>query len=187
MHGSFRRLVNPAGHCPDVRADRIWHLMTHTAGLRTAGCSTIRSTPCTVRRDSLGPAARPRPGRVLQPAGADSASLPAGTQWNYSMATDVLGRVVEVASGQPLEEFFAERVLGPLGMKETSFSRRGRGSREAGSPVHARYLHRPSDARRPHGRVRPEPPDGRPRAAVGWCRLRPTTTGSPRCCCVRAS
>ena len=40
-----------------------------------------------------------------------------GTEWNYSMATDVLGRVVEVATGQSLDRFLAERVLGPLGMK----------------------------------------------------------------------
>jgi CubicO group peptidase (beta-lactamase class C family) len=44
-----------------------------------------------------------------------------GSQWNYSVATDVLGRVVEVVTGQSLDEFFAERVLGPLGMRDTSF------------------------------------------------------------------
>jgi CubicO group peptidase (beta-lactamase class C family) len=37
------------------------------------------------------------------------------------VATDVLGRVVEVASGQSLDEFFAARILGPLGMTDTSF------------------------------------------------------------------
>ncbi len=36
-----------------------------------------------------------------------------GTEWNYSVATDVLGRVVEVVSGQPLDRFFAERILEP--------------------------------------------------------------------------
>jgi len=44
-----------------------------------------------------------------------------GTEWNYSVATDVLGRVVEVASGQRLDEFFAERILRPLGMTGTAF------------------------------------------------------------------
>ena len=34
----------------------------------------------------------------------------------------MLGRVVEVASGQPLDRFFAERILGPLGMTDTAFS-----------------------------------------------------------------
>ena len=44
-----------------------------------------------------------------------------GTEWNYSVATDVLGRVIEVASGQRLDEFFAARILGPLGMTDTAF------------------------------------------------------------------
>ncbi len=44
-----------------------------------------------------------------------------GAEWLYSVATDVLGRVVEVVSGQSLDAFLAERVLGPLGMSETAF------------------------------------------------------------------
>jgi CubicO group peptidase (beta-lactamase class C family) len=47
-----------------------------------------------------------------------------GAEWNYSLATDVLGRVVEVASGMPLDRFVAERILGPLGMTDTSFGLR---------------------------------------------------------------
>jgi len=45
-----------------------------------------------------------------------------GREWLYSVATDVLGRVVEVVSGQSLDAFLAERVFGPLGMSETAFS-----------------------------------------------------------------
>jgi CubicO group peptidase (beta-lactamase class C family) len=44
-----------------------------------------------------------------------------GTKWNYSVATDVLGRLVEVASGKSLDEFFAERIFIPLDMKDTGF------------------------------------------------------------------
>lgn len=44
-----------------------------------------------------------------------------GTVWDYSHATDVLGRVIEVVSGTTLYEFERERVLGPLGMKDTAF------------------------------------------------------------------
>jgi len=44
-----------------------------------------------------------------------------GTVWDYSMSTDVLGRVVEVVSGIPLERFFAERIFAPLRMVDTSF------------------------------------------------------------------
>jgi CubicO group peptidase (beta-lactamase class C family) len=44
-----------------------------------------------------------------------------GTEWNYSYSTDVLGRLVEVISGHSLDEYFAQHVLGPLDMTETSF------------------------------------------------------------------
>jgi CubicO group peptidase (beta-lactamase class C family) len=44
-----------------------------------------------------------------------------GTKWHYSVSTDVLGRIVEVTSGQKLDEFFIERIFEPLGMEDTSF------------------------------------------------------------------
>jgi CubicO group peptidase (beta-lactamase class C family) len=44
-----------------------------------------------------------------------------GTTWEYGLAVDVLGRVVEKASGMRLEDFLAERLLKPLGMKDTGF------------------------------------------------------------------
>jgi CubicO group peptidase (beta-lactamase class C family) len=44
-----------------------------------------------------------------------------GDKWNYSNATDVLGRVVEVAGGMPLDQFFQTRIFGPLGMVDTGF------------------------------------------------------------------
>jgi CubicO group peptidase (beta-lactamase class C family) len=44
-----------------------------------------------------------------------------GDRWNYSNATDVLGRVVEVASGTPLDVAFKTRVFDPLGMIDTGF------------------------------------------------------------------
>jgi CubicO group peptidase (beta-lactamase class C family) len=44
-----------------------------------------------------------------------------GTAWNYGRSTDVLGAVVEVASGQPLDVAVRERVTGPLGMTDTGF------------------------------------------------------------------
>src|SRR5262249_3901725 len=45
-----------------------------------------------------------------------------GTTWDYSQSTDVLGRVVEVVSGKSLYQFEKERLLDPLGMKDTAFS-----------------------------------------------------------------
>lgn len=54
------------------------------------------------------------------------ASLPLmcqpGAEWNYSRSTDILGRVIEVVSGQTLGVFLKERILGPLQMNETGFS-----------------------------------------------------------------
>jgi CubicO group peptidase (beta-lactamase class C family) len=44
-----------------------------------------------------------------------------GTDWRYSYATDVLARVVEVASGQPFDRFLAQRIFEPLGMVDTGF------------------------------------------------------------------
>ena len=43
------------------------------------------------------------------------------TLWDYGHSTDLLGRVIEVASGQSLYQFERERLLGPLGMKDTGF------------------------------------------------------------------
>lgn len=44
-----------------------------------------------------------------------------GTRWHYSVSTDVLGRLVEVVSGQSFDDFLDERIFGPLNMVDTSF------------------------------------------------------------------
>ena len=44
-----------------------------------------------------------------------------GSKFNYGLSTDVLGRLIEVVSGQSLDVFFAENITGPLGMSDTSF------------------------------------------------------------------
>lgn len=44
-----------------------------------------------------------------------------GTRWNYSVSTDVCGYLVQVISGQRLDEYFAEHITGPLGMIDTGF------------------------------------------------------------------
>ncbi|HEY8827953.1 MAG TPA: serine hydrolase domain-containing protein [Jatrophihabitantaceae bacterium] len=107
---------------PATEPMRMGHLLTHTSGL-TYGFH--RTHPV----DALYRAAGFEWG---YPADVDLASacdiwagLPLlyqpGAEWAYSVATDVLGRVVEVLSGQTLEEYFAEHILGPLGMADTSF------------------------------------------------------------------
>jgi CubicO group peptidase (beta-lactamase class C family) len=44
-----------------------------------------------------------------------------GEQWNYSVSVDVLGYLIEVISGKPLDEFLKENIFNPLGMKNTGF------------------------------------------------------------------
>lgn len=44
-----------------------------------------------------------------------------GEKWEYGLSLDVLGRLVEVVSGKPLDEFFRTRIFEPLGMKDTYF------------------------------------------------------------------
>lgn len=44
-----------------------------------------------------------------------------GTKWHYGHSTDVLGAVLEVAAGKPLDELLQERIFDPLGMNDTSF------------------------------------------------------------------
>jgi CubicO group peptidase (beta-lactamase class C family) len=107
---------------PATEPIRVWHLLTHTAGL-TYGFHRVHVL------DELH---RLRGFDVGAPEGLDLAAcvrawseiplmFQPGAEWNYSVATDVLGRLIEVISGKPLDVFFAERILGPLGMKETTF------------------------------------------------------------------
>lgn len=44
-----------------------------------------------------------------------------GTKWSYSVATDVIGRLVEVISGQPFDAYLASEIFEPLGMVDTDF------------------------------------------------------------------
>ncbi|MFC5992635.1 serine hydrolase domain-containing protein [Pseudonocardia hispaniensis] len=108
---------------PAVEPVRIWHLLTHTAGL-TYGFHHAHPVDEMYRAKGFEFAA-PR-GMDLAAACDAWAALPLlfqpGAEWNYSVATDVLGRVVEVASGQSLDEFFAEHIFGPLDMTETGFA-----------------------------------------------------------------
>jgi CubicO group peptidase (beta-lactamase class C family) len=102
---------------------RIWHLLTHMSGLSYGFW----------HRDSVDAAYREagfelfvdREQYDLAEACEVWASLPLlfdpGAEWNYSVSTDVLARVVEVASGKSIDEFLCQRVLGPLGMRDTAY------------------------------------------------------------------
>ena len=107
---------------PATEPVRIWHLLTHTAGL-TYGFH--RAHPVDARYRGAGfEFGWPRGMDLAQCCDAWAGQLllfQPGAEWNYSVATDVLGRVVEVASGQSLDEFLSARILGPLGMTDTAF------------------------------------------------------------------
>lgn len=102
---------------------RIHHLLTHTAGL-TYGFH--HAHPVDEMYRSKGYEFGAPKGVDLETAVNQFAAFPLlfqpGSEWNYSVATDVLGRVVEVASGRRLDEFFREEITGPLGMTDTTFS-----------------------------------------------------------------
>lgn len=62
---------------------------------------------------------------TLKDMAASLGSLPLefdpGARWNYSVSTDVLGYLVEVVSGTPLDQYFQQNILGPLDMRDTGF------------------------------------------------------------------
>jgi len=108
---------------PATEPIRVWHLLTHTAGL-TYGFHHIHVTD-EIYRNAGFEFGVPK-GFDLAQAVEGWAALPLafqpGSEWLYSVATDVLGRLVEVVSGQPLDEFFRQHIFEPLGMTDTGFA-----------------------------------------------------------------
>lgn len=105
---------------PARTAITVRHLMTHTSGL-----SYGMFDPGTVMFAAYQKAQVMSPlndlaGMVKILSGLPLSFEP-GTQWEYSVATDVLGRLVEVISGERFSTFLARRIFGPLGMNDTDF------------------------------------------------------------------
>ncbi len=104
---------------PAAEPIRIWHLLTHTSGL-TYGFMNTSVVDAIYRASGFDVFP---PGLDLAAACAGLARLPLlfqpGTAWGYSVATDVLGHLVELVSGRSLDDFFQERIFGPLGMTDT--------------------------------------------------------------------
>ena len=104
---------------PPRRPITVQDLMRHTAGLTYGffGNSLVKTRYNEARLLVDDPTNEVFADRV--------AALPLGYQpgstWDYSHATDVLGRVIEVITGQPLERVARERLLDPLGMPDTTF------------------------------------------------------------------
>lgn len=129
-------LVDPKGPLDQVvkaeRAITIRQLLTHTSGL---GYQIISEGPLRDAYNKLGlvggrvsrlpipgwPPVAPAPG--LEAFAERLATLPLAyqpaTKWSYSCSIDLLGRVIEVASGQEFETYLQERIFGPCGMTST--------------------------------------------------------------------
>jgi CubicO group peptidase (beta-lactamase class C family) len=100
---------------------RVWHLFSHTAGL-TYGFMQNHPVDALYRQAGFEWGV-PTTATDLATICDQLASLPLvfqpGTEWQYGMGLDVLGRVVEVVSGRPFDEFMQTHVLDPLGMTDT--------------------------------------------------------------------
>ena len=106
-----------------------------------------------------------------------------GTTWDYSHSTDVLGRLIEVVSGQTLYQFEKERMLDPLGMKDTSFyvTDAAKQARIAEPFTNDRSIGAERRVQRPARGAA----SGSPAAAAWWAPPR-TTRASCRCCSTAA-
>ena len=99
-----------------ARTITVRDLLTHTSGLMSGGASAAQ-----VSQVPIGP------GESLAVVMSRLKNVPLdfqpGTRWAYSAqyGFDVLARVVEVASGMPFDRFTKQRILDPLGMKDTFF------------------------------------------------------------------
>jgi CubicO group peptidase (beta-lactamase class C family) len=93
---------------PPASPPTVKHFLTHTSGLAYAFTSPIW-------RDI-----KPRAGETF-PFGGPLLFDP-GERWHYSTSTDVVGRLVEVVSGQKLEDYFRRHIFTPLKMDDTSYN-----------------------------------------------------------------
>jgi CubicO group peptidase (beta-lactamase class C family) len=104
-----------------VKPDRevtIKDLLTHVSGLASGDMSNSTVSDPAVRRKTGEKLAD-----YIPRLGNTTLEFQPGTRWAYSAQAghDTLGRIVEIASGMPLNEFFQKRIFDPLGMKDISF------------------------------------------------------------------
>jgi len=106
---------------PVSRPMQIVDLLRHTSGL-TYGFQTRTNVDEAYRRAGVGEIEKSGTMRGMIEA---LAKLPLefspGDYWNYSVSTDVLGYLIEVVDGRPLERYLAEELFQPLGMTDTGF------------------------------------------------------------------
>ena len=107
---------------PAARPITYRDLLTHTSGL-TYGFMAATPVDAMYRDKGIDFQTSPlRLGALVEQAAALPLLAQPGTRWNYSIATDVLGHLIEVHSGLAFDRFMAERVLAPLGMTQTGFA-----------------------------------------------------------------
>jgi CubicO group peptidase (beta-lactamase class C family) len=104
---------------PALRAITIQDLLRHTSGLtyEFRGSGPVHKMYRSAKVDSR---AQTNADQVAT-LGRMPLLYQPGTQWEYGRSTDVVGRLVEVLSGQKLSAFFEQRILVPLGMVDTGF------------------------------------------------------------------
>src|ERR1044072_5656005 len=104
---------------PAEREMTIRDLMRHTSGLNYTGTRDEKGA------FTYNTAGVSNPNITIEEAVKRVGKVPLvhhpGSTWDYSISTDVLGRLIEVASGKTLDQFFAERIFKPLGMIDTGF------------------------------------------------------------------
>lgn len=96
----------------------VHHLLTHTSGIPYGSPGP---TPAHAAYMNLNVSATASLAAFAETLSSKPLVFQPGERWMYGLSTDVLGYVVEVASGQPFQDFVAERITGPLGMDQTSF------------------------------------------------------------------
>ena len=106
---------------PAKRAMTIRDLLTHTSGL-TYGFMNVHPVDAMYRaRGVEGSRSQGTLKAMVEKLGELPLLFSPGTRWSYSVATDVLGYLVEVLSGMTLHAYLAEHIFTPLGMTDTSF------------------------------------------------------------------
>lgn len=117
---SWSRLKTLAGE--PAAAMRVVDLLRHTSGL-TYGFQHNDAADAAYRQARIGEPGGPSTLADFVEALADLPLVfqPGGEAWNYSVSTDVVGRLIEIIAGQSLDDFLTTRVLRPLGMDDTGF------------------------------------------------------------------
>ena len=104
-----------------VRPITVRDLLTHTAGLTYNFLEDSPVSELYRSTNLMSNADRPLEAVIGELARIPLAYQP-GATWHYSMATDVIAHLIEVLSGQPLQDFLQQRLFSPLAMNSTGFS-----------------------------------------------------------------